>query len=224
MSVLSAVEGLEVATPMFKPYVVPITIGILFGMFLFQRRGTASVATLFGPVMMFWFATLGVLGFINVIDHPHVLAAINPWYALNFFMHEPLPAFLSMGAVVLAITGGEALYADMGHFGRRPIMYAWLSFVFPMLYLNYLGQGGLLLDNPEAIKNPFFMLVPEWLLFPMVGLATCATVIASQAVISGAFSLTSQAIQLGYCPRIQVTSPLNARRARSTFRTSTGCS
>jgi KUP system potassium uptake protein len=204
MSVLSAVEGLEVATPMFTPYVVPITLGILFGMFLFQRRGTASVAALFGPVMLFWFATLGTLGLINLIDHPRVLAAINPWYAWNFFMHEPWAAFLSMGAVVLAITGGEALYADMGHFGRRPIKYAWLCFVFPMLYLNYLGQGGLLLDNPEAIKNPFFMLVPEWLLFPMVGLATCATVIASQAVISGAFSLTSQAMQLGYCPRIQV--------------------
>lgn len=204
MSVLSAVEGLEVATPMFKPYVVPITLGILVGMFLFQRHGTASVARLFGPVMLFWFATLGVLGLLNVIDHPRVLVAINPWYAWNFFVTQPLPAFLSLGAVVLAITGGEALYADMGHFGRRPIMYAWLSFVFPMLYLNYLGQGALLLHNPEALRNPFFMLVPPWLLYPMVGLATCATVIASQAVISGAFSLTSQAIQLGYCPRIQV--------------------
>jgi KUP system potassium uptake protein len=204
MSVLSAVEGLEVATPLVKPYVVPITLGILLGMFLFQRMGTASVATLFGPVMLFWFATLGVLGLINVIEHPSVLAAINPWYAWNFFIHEPLPAFLAMGAVVLAITGGEALYADMGHFGRRPIMFAWLYFVFPMLYLNYLGQGALLLSQPEALQNPFFKLVPEFLLYPMVGLATCATVIASQAVISGAFSLTSQAIQLGYCPRIQV--------------------
>ncbi len=204
MSVLSAVEGLEVATPMFKPYVVPITIGILIALFLVQRKGTASVAALFGPVMMFWFATLGGLGLLNVIEHPAVLAAINPWYAFNFFIHEPFAAFLSMGAVVLAITGGEALYADMGHFGRRPIMYAWLCYVFPMLYLNYLGQGALLLDNPEAVRNPFFMLVPEWLLYPMVGLATCATVIASQAVISGAFSLTSQAMQLGYCPRIQV--------------------
>ncbi|HWU84624.1 MAG TPA: KUP/HAK/KT family potassium transporter, partial [Rhodocyclaceae bacterium] len=204
MSVLSAVEGLQVATPMFTPYIVPITLGILVGMFLFQRRGTASVAALFGPVMLFWFATLGILGLLNVIDHPAVLAAINPWYAVQFFIAEPLHAFLAMGAVVLAITGGEALYADMGHFGRKPIMYAWLYFVFPMLYLNYLGQGALLLVNPAALQNPFFKLVPEFLLYPMVGLATCATVIASQAVISGAFSLTSQAIQLGYCPRIQV--------------------
>lgn len=204
MSVLSAIEGLEVATPMFKPYVVPITIGILAGLFCIQRHGTASVARLFGPVMLFWFTTLGVLGLISVIDHPSVLAAFNPWYAWHFFLNEPMIAFLAMSAVVLTITGGEALYVDMGHFGRQPIKYAWLCYVFPMLYLNYLGQGALLLDNPEAMKNPFFMLVPEWLLFPLVGLATCATVIASQAVISGAFSLTSQAMQLGYCPRIEV--------------------
>lgn len=204
MSVLSAVEGLEVATPLFKPYVVPITIGIIVGLFLFQRQGTASVAALFGPVMMFWFATLGALGVWNITKQPDVLAAINPWYAVNFFMHEPLAAFLAMGAVVLAITGGEALYADMGHFGRRPIKYAWLYYVFPLLYLNYLGQGALILSDPAAIQNPFFLLVPEFLLYPMVALATCATVIASQAVISGAFSLTSQAMQLGYCPRIQI--------------------
>jgi KUP system potassium uptake protein len=204
MSVLSAVEGLEVATPLFKPYVVPITIGILVGLFVFQRNGTASIGALFGPVMMFWFATLGGLGAWNVLKHPAVLAAINPWYAYHFFLHEQGHAFLALGAVVLAITGGEALYADMGHFGRRPIKWAWLGFVFPLLYLNYLGQGALILDNPKAISNPFFMLVPEFLLFPMVGLATAATVIASQAVISGAFSLTSQAIQLGYCPRIQI--------------------
>jgi KUP system potassium uptake protein len=204
MSVLSAVEGLEVATPLFKPYVVPITIGILVGLFVFQRNGTASIGALFGPVMMFWFATLGGLGAWNVIKHPSVLAAINPWYAFDFFVHEQGHAFLALGAVVLAITGGEALYADMGHFGRRPIKWAWLSFVFPLLYLNYLGQGALILDDPKAISNPFFLLVPDFLLYPMVGLATAATVIASQAVISGAFSLTSQAIQLGYCPRIQI--------------------
>ena len=204
MTVLSAVEGLEVATPLFKPFVVPITIGIIVGLFVFQRQGTASVGALFGPVMMFWFATLGTLGVWNILKHPEVIAAINPWYALHFFLENRTHGFLALGAVVLAITGGEALYADMGHFGRRSIKWAWLGFVFPMLYLNYLGQGALILDNPEAIKNPFFLLVPEILLFPMVGLATAAAVIASQAVISGAFSLTSQAMQLGYCPRIQV--------------------
>jgi KUP system potassium uptake protein len=204
LSVLSAVEGLEVATPAFKPYVVPITIGIIVGLFVFQRKGTASVAALFGPVMLFWFITLGVLGLINIIDHPAVLLAVNPWYALNFFIDNRMLGFLALGAVVLAITGGEALYADMGHFGRRPIKWAWLSLVFPLLFLNYLGQGALILESPEAVQNPFFLLVPEALLYPMVGLATAATVIASQAVISGAFSLTSQAMQLGYCPRIQV--------------------
>ena len=204
MSVLSAVEGLEVATPLFKPFVVPITIGIIIGLFVFQRQGTASVGALFGPVMLFWFATLGTLGVWNIFKHPAILMAINPWYALHFFVDNQMHGFLALGAVVLAITGGEALYADMGHFGRRSIKWAWLGFVFPMLYLNYLGQGALILDNPEAVKNPFFLLVPEWLLYPMVGLATAATVIASQAVISGAFSLTSQSMQLGYCPRIQV--------------------
>ncbi|MBK9020435.1 MAG: potassium transporter Kup [Sulfuritalea sp.] len=204
MSVLSAVEGLEVATPMFKPYVVPITVLVLCGLFLFQPRGTASVGALFGPVMLFWFGTLGALGVWNIFKHPDVLAAINPWYAAHFFLENRSHAWLALGAVVLAITGGEALYADMGHFGRRSIKWAWLGYVFPCLYLNYLGQGALILDNPAAIKNPFFMLVPDGLLYPMVALATAATVIASQAVISGAFSLTSQAMQLGYCPRIQV--------------------
>jgi KUP system potassium uptake protein len=204
MTVLSSIEGLEVATPAFKPYVVPISIGIIVGLFVFQRQGTASVAALFGPVMLFWFATLGALGVWNIIKHPSVLVALNPWYALHFFAEHKTLAFLALGAVVLAITGGEALYADMGHFGRRPILWAWLAYVFPLLYLNYLGQGALILDDPEAVKNPFFMLVPEPLLYPMVGLATAAAVIASQAVISGAYSLTSQAIQLGYCPRIQI--------------------
>ncbi|RLJ62753.1 KUP system potassium uptake protein [Sulfurisoma sediminicola] len=204
LSVLSAVEGLEVATPAFKPYVVPISLGILIGLFLFQRSGTASVAALFGPVMLFWFATLGALGVWNIVKHPGVIAAINPWYALNFFATNTTLAFLALGAVVLAITGGEALYADMGHFGRRPIKWAWLAYVFPLLYLNYLGQGALILDNPQAIQNPFFLSAPEMLLYPLVALATVATIIASQAVISGAYSLTSQAIQLGYCPRIQI--------------------
>jgi KUP system potassium uptake protein len=204
MSVLSAVEGLEVATPLFKPYIVPITIVVLCGLFIFQPRGTASVGALFGPIMLFWFGTLGVLGIWNVLKHPAVIAAINPWYALHFFLENRSHAYLALGAVVLAITGGEALYADMGHFGRRSIKWAWLVYVFPCLYLNYLGQGALILDNPAAVKNPFFMLVPDGLLYPMVGLATAATVIASQAVISGAFSLTGQAMQLGYCPRVQV--------------------
>jgi KUP system potassium uptake protein len=204
MSVLSAVEGLEIATPMFKPYVVPITIGVLCALFFLQPRGTASVGALFGPVMMFWFGTLGALGVWNILRHPDVIAAINPWYAVHFFLENRGHAYLALGAVVLAITGGEALYADMGHFGRRPIKWAWLVYVFPCLYLNYLGQGALILDNPAAVKNPFFLLVPDILLYPMVALATAATVIASQAVISGAFSLTSQAMQLGYCPRINV--------------------
>ncbi len=204
MSVLSAVEGLEVATPAFKPYVVPISIAILVALFVFQRNGTASIGALFGPVMLFWFAALGLLGVWHIASHPSVLTAINPWYALHFFGINPLLAFLALGAVVLAITGGEALYADMGHFGRRPIKRAWLWYVFPLLYLNYLGQGALILDNPAAIRNPFFLLVPEFLLYPMVALATFATVIASQAVISGAYSLTRQAIQLGYCPRLQI--------------------
>jgi KUP system potassium uptake protein len=204
LSVLSAVEGLEVATPAFKPYVVPIAIGILVGLFVFQRQGTASVAALFGPVMLFWFATLAALGVWNILKHPAVFAAINPWYALNFFAANSMLAFLALGAVVLAITGGEALYADMGHFGRRPIKLAWLYFVFPALYLNYLGQGALILDHPEAVRSPFFLSAPDVLLYPLVALATVATIIASQAVISGAFSLTSQAIQLGYAPRIQI--------------------
>lgn len=204
MSVLSAVEGLEVVTPLVTPYVVPITLVILVGLFVIQPKGTASVATLFGPVMMFWFAMLGALGAWNVMAHPDVIWAINPWYAVRFLSEHSGLAFLAMGAVVLAITGGEALYADMGHFGRRPIKYAWLGFVFPCLYLNYLGQGALILADPQAVQNPFFHMAPDALQIPLVLVATLATVIASQAVISGAYSLTSQAIQLGYCPRIQI--------------------
>jgi KUP system potassium uptake protein len=202
ISVLSAVEGLEVVTPTFKPYVVPITLLVIVILFFMQRRGTASVGALFGPVMLFWFTTLGVLGIAAITRHPAVLEAINPAYAFRFFVANGTIAFLSLGAVVLCITGGEALYADMGHFGRKPIKLAWFSYVFPCLFLNYLGQGALILADPAAVQNPFFLLVPDLLLIPMVLLSTFATIIASQAVISGAFSLTRQAMQLGYSPRL----------------------
>ena len=204
ISVLSAVEGLEIATPAFRPYVLPISLVVLTGLFVIQSKGTARVGAVFGPVMLFWFTTLGVLGAINVVRHPDVLQAINPAYAVAFFADNHWLGFLALGAVVLAITGGEALYADMGHFGRRPIKVAWFGYVFPALYLNYLGQGALIIDDPSAVKNPFYLLVPEPLLIPMVGLSTLATIIASQAVISGAFSLTKQAVQLGYSPRVHV--------------------
>ena len=204
ISVLSAVEGLEVATPAFRPYVAPISLVVLTGLFVIQRSGTARVGAIFGPVMLFWFTTLGVLGAMNVVRHPDVLQAFNPIYAVRFFADNHWHGFLALGAVVLAITGGEALYADMGHFGRRPIKVAWFGYVFPALYLNYLGQGALILADPSTVKNPFYLLVPDPLVLPMVGLSTLATIIASQAVISGAFSLTKQAIQLGYSPRMHV--------------------
>lgn len=204
ISVLSAVEGLEVATPVFKPYVVPITLTVLIGLFFFQRKGTASVGALFGPIMVVWFLTLAALGIGNIAQHPSVLLALNPIYALGFFQQHGWHAFLALGAVVLAVTGAEALYADMGHFGRKPISVAWFWFVLPALMLNYLGQGAELLDNPKAVVNPFYMLAPDWALYPLIGLATAATVIASQAVITGAFSMTRQAMQLGYSPRMEV--------------------
>lgn len=204
ISVLSAVEGLELITPAFKPYILPITLVILIGLFLFQRRGTASVGALFGPVMLLWFGLLAVLGGVNVVAHPAVLAAINPLYGVHFLAGNAALGFFSLGAVVLCITGAEALYADMGHFGAKPIQYAWLGLVLPALVINYFGQGALLLDDPAAIENPFYLLAPEWAIYPMVILSTIATVIASQAVISGAFSITQQAIQLGYTPRLEV--------------------
>jgi KUP system potassium uptake protein len=205
ISVLSAVEGLEIATPALKPYVIPISLTVLIALFLFQRRGTASVGALFGPIMLAWFLTLGFLGTLKIAEYPDVLAALNPAHAVAFFQEHRWHGFVVLGAVVLAFTGAEALYADMGHFGRKPIRYAWFGFVLPALVLNYFGQGALLLHDATAAVNPFYLLAPAWALYPMVALSTLATVIASQAVISGAFSITRQAIQLGYAPRMDIT-------------------
>ena len=204
ISVLSAVEGLEIAAPALKHWVIPITLIVLLGLFVFQRHGTGAVGRLFGPIMLLWFATLAVLGAINVAQAPQVSAALYPTYAMRFFVNNPGLAFLSLGAVVLALTGAEALYADMGHFGRQPVQLAWFGFVLPALVLNYFGQGALLLSNPTAVQNPFYLLAPDWALYPLVALSTVATVIASQAVITGAYSITRQAIQLGYAPRMEI--------------------
>lgn len=204
ISVLSAVEGLEVATPAFRPFIIPITLFVLFGLFLVQRKGTASIGSLFGPLMLLWFATLAALGLSSLLAHPGVLLALNPSYGIGFLVDNRNIAIVAMGAVVLSVTGAEALYADMGHFGRRPIQLAWFSFVLPALILNYFGQGALLLADPAALQNPFYLLAPDWALYPLVGLSTVATVIASQAVISGAFSVTRQAMQLGFVPRFEV--------------------
>jgi KUP system potassium uptake protein len=204
ISVLSAVEGLKVATPAFDAYVVPLTLLLLVGLFVVQRRGTGRVGAYFGPVMVLWFTAIGLLGAFEIARRPSILLAVDPRYAVRLIMDHPWHGFVLLGSVVLAVTGAEALYADMGHFGRSPIRRAWLRFVFPSLLLNYFGQGGLLLARPEAIANPFFLLAPGWALYPLVVLASTATVIASQAVISGAFSITRQAVQLGYLPRMLV--------------------
>jgi KUP system potassium uptake protein len=204
ISVLSAVEGLEVATPAFTKFVVPITIVILIGLFLFQKHGTGRIGSVFGPVMLLWFGSLAVLGISGILRDPSVLAAVNPAHAFHFFARNGFHGFLVLGAVFLVATGGEALYADMGHFGERPIQVDWFGFVGPSLILNYFGQGALLIHNPEATSNPFYRLAPGWALYPLLVLATAATVIASQAIISGAFSLTRQAIQLGYLPRMRI--------------------
>jgi KUP system potassium uptake protein len=204
ISVLSAVEGLKVATPVFEPYILPISILIFIVLFAVQRRGTEKVGGLFGPVIVVWFIVLAALGVAQIVQHPYVLLALNPLYAVNIFVHSPVLGFVVLGSVFLAVTGAEALYADMGHFGRDPIRKAWLFLVFPALLLNYFGQGALLLANPATIQNPFYLLVPTWGLYPLVILAAAATIIASQAVISGAFSLTRQAIQLGYLPRLDI--------------------
>ncbi|WP_417924879.1 potassium transporter Kup [Collimonas pratensis] len=204
ISVLSAVEGLEIATPGLTRFVLPLSLIILIGLFLIQKHGTTVVGKLFGPVMFVWFVSLGLLGVYNLIKAPEILVAINPYYAVAFMQQHALQAFVVLGSVVLVLTGAEALYADMGHFGIRPIRFAWLFTVMPCLMLNYFGQGANLLLNPAAVQNPFYLMVPDALLLPMVILATAATVIASQAVISGAFSLTSQAILLGFVPRMRI--------------------
>jgi KUP system potassium uptake protein len=204
ISVLSAVEGLEVAAPSLHKAIVPITLVVIFLLFWAQSKGTALMGAFFGPVMLVWFSTLAVLGIINITHEPLVLQAINPLYAVHFFTANPWLAFVALGSVVLAVTGGEALYADMGHFGRKPIRLAWFGFVLPALVINYFGQGALILHDAEAVKNPFYLLAPEWMLYPLIVLATLSTVIASQAVISGAFSVSRQALQLGFLPRMQV--------------------
>ncbi len=204
ISVLSAVEGLEVAAPHLHPFIVPITLIVLFGLFWAQSKGTEVVGRFFGPVMLLWFSTLAILGFIGISHNSAILHALNPFYALEFFLQQPTTAFVSLGAVVLAVTGAEALYADMGHFGRRPVTLAWYTLVLPALLLNYFGQGALILHDASAIKNPFYLLAPEWALFPLILLATVSTVIASQAVITGAFSISRQALQLGFIPRMHI--------------------
>jgi KUP system potassium uptake protein len=204
ISVLSAVEGLKLATPALEHYVVPLTVFILVALFAVQSSGTARVASAFGPVMVVWFSSLAVMGLIHISDDPSVLAAINPWYGLQFLLSHGTIGLVTLGAVFLAVTGGEALYADLGHFGRKPIQAAWLYFVLPSLLINYFGQGALVLSNPAAIENSFYLMVPGVLLLPLVMLATAATVIASQAVITGAFSLSRQAVQLGLLPRFEV--------------------
>ena len=204
ISVLSAVEGLEVVSPTFTKYVVPLTLVILFGLFLVQKRGTGGIGKFFGPITLIWFVAIGVLGLLQIVGNPGILKALSPYYALKFMFDNPTTTFLILGAIVLCVTGAEALYADMGHFGKRPIRIAWFAVVMPALTLNYFGQGALILSNPAAAKNPFYLMMPEWALLPMVALATMATVIASQALISGAFSATKQIIQLGYLPRLRL--------------------
>jgi KUP system potassium uptake protein len=209
ISVLSAVEGFEIVAPALESWVIPISIVILVGLFAIQKTGTGTVGAVFGPVMIVWFATIGILGAVQIIADPGVLAAVNPLHGMRFVVSQPKLAFLALGAIFLVATGSEALYADMGHFGRRPIRLGWIFVVFPALILNYFGQGALILSDPAAIDNPFYRLAPGWALLPLVLLATAATVIASQALISGAYSLTMQAVQLGFLPRVDIdhTSP-----------------
>jgi len=204
ISVLSAIEGLDIVSHQFKSYIIPVTIIILTGLFFIQKRGTGAVGMAFGPIMVLWFCSLAAFGIISIAQSPDVLLALNPIYALHFLTADPRVAFLALGAIVLAVTGGEALYTDMGHFGKFPIRLSWFCFVLPALVMNYFGQGALLLHDPQAIANPFYLLAPAWALVPMVLLATAATVIASQAVISGAFSVANQSVQMGFLPRMEI--------------------
>jgi KUP system potassium uptake protein len=204
ISVLSAVEGLEVVSPHFTRYVIPLTLLVLFCLFAVQKRGTAGIGRFFGPITLVWFLSIALLGVVHIVGHPEILSALSPHHALGFMWRNPGTSFVILGAVVLCVTGAEALYADLGHFGKKPIRLAWFGVAMPALTLNYFGQGALLLANPEAVKNPFFMLAPDWALLPLVALATMATVIASQALITGAFSVTKQVIQLGYLPRLNI--------------------
>ncbi len=204
ISVLSAIEGLEVAAPVLQPYVVPLTVIVLIALFAFQRKGTSAVGTLFGPIMILWFATLALIGILNIAHAPAILRALNPMHAFGFLTRHGFASFIVLGAVFLAVTGAEALYADMGHFGKRAIRLAWFACVLPGLTLNYFGQGALLIGAPEAIGNPFYLMFPDWALYPMVALSTAATIIASQAVISGTYSMTKQAVQLGFLPRMNI--------------------
>ena len=204
ITVLSAVEGLDVVSPAFRKAVIPLTLLILLALFWVQKRGTAGIGRFFGPIMVLWFIAIAALGVWHIASHPEILAALSPHHAIGFIVRQPGTSFIILGAVVLCVTGGEALYADMGHFGKKPIRVAWFSIVMPCLTLNYFGQGALLLSEPEAVKNPFFHMAPDWLTLPLVGLATMAAVIASQALISGAYSVTKQVIQLGYLPRLQI--------------------
>ncbi|HYP66623.1 MAG TPA: potassium transporter Kup, partial [Thiobacillaceae bacterium] len=204
ISVLSAIEGLQIAAPRLADFVIPLALAVLVGLFVIQQWGTAGVGIFFGPITILWFIVLGIMGVAQIVQTPHVLVALNPVYGLAFFSHNGMAGFLALGSVVLAVTGAEALYADMGHFGKKAISLAWSGLVLPALLLNYFGQGALILSNPKALENPFYLLAPSWALFPLIVLATAATVIASQAVISGAFSITRQSIQLGYLPRMRV--------------------
>ena len=204
ISVLGAVEGLSIATPALEPYIVWIAVIIITALFAVQSRGTHGVGRVFGPLTLVWFVCIAALGIRGILIEPAVLAALNPWYAVQFFVREGVGGLVVLAAVVLVVTGGEALYADMGHFGKRPIRVAWFTLVLPALMLNYMGQGALLLSRPAAATNPFYSLVPSWALYPMIGVATAAAIVASQALISGSFSLTRQAVQLGYCPRVNI--------------------
>ena len=204
ISVLSAIEGLDLISHRLESYILPVTLVVLTGLFFIQKRGTGKVGMAFGPIMVIWFACLAVFGITSIAQNPSILFALNPYYGLHFLTADPWVAFLALGTIVLAVTGGEALYTDMGHFGKFPIRLGWFSFVMPALVLNYFGQGALLLHNPQAIQNPFYLLAPAWLLVPLVVLATAATVIASQAVISGAFSVANQSVQMGFLPRLEI--------------------